>query len=268
MHRKDRGELLANVHAARRLDEDIRQRGTEVTDEERERFKQLEKRGRYAPEVRPEDPIPLLALGQFYARDVPGLGAPRGCDLLQVLWCPFERHSGHQLHLRLVWRSAADVDNALTVQPEFPVVGHDYFVPSPCVLHPETVREYQYFELLPADLQARVDRWSDWDDDHSPDYLSDLSVAPGWKIGGFAKWNVTGPGEVPSHCGRPMRMLLAITTYEWDGGNRSWVPVEDRPNIETHGANAPTEIAVSRWGSMFVFVCAVDASHAHWIMNQ
>ncbi|MGW1552293.1 hypothetical protein ACWCQX_37200, partial [Streptomyces sp. NPDC002346] len=239
VHRKDRGELLAHVREARRMRDDFRRRGTDPNDEERERWEALEKRGRYAPDVRPEDPIPLLAVGQFYARGIPGLEAPSGCDLLQVLWCPFERHDGHQVHLRLVWRSTADVGKPLATLPEFPVVGREGYVPSPCVVHPETVREHQYVELLPADLQAKVDRWTNWDDEDSPDYQSDLSVAPGWKIGGFAAWNVTGPGEVPAHCGRSMRLLLTIATHEWDGGNRIWVPVEDQRSTGIRGGEHP-----------------------------
>lgn len=89
------------------------------------------------------------------------------------------------------------------------------------------------------DLQAKVDRWTNWDDEDAPDYQSDLSVAPGWKIGGFVAWNVTGPGEVPAHCGRSMRLLLTVATHEWDGGNRSWVPVEDQRSVGIRGRTSP-----------------------------
>ncbi|MFJ7588037.1 hypothetical protein ACIQZO_11765 [Streptomyces sp. NPDC097617] len=47
-------------------------------------------------------PLPLLALAQLHARDVPDLPAgPDGCDLLQVFWCPFDAHgpTGHGMYV-------------------------------------------------------------------------------------------------------------------------------------------------------------------------
>lgn len=36
----------------------------------------------------PTDPLPLVAVLQIFARDVPELPFPQGTDLCQVLWCP------------------------------------------------------------------------------------------------------------------------------------------------------------------------------------
>ncbi|MFJ5599956.1 hypothetical protein ACIP95_18725 [Micromonospora parva] len=53
---------------------------------------------------------------------------------------------------------------------------------------PEQVREYQYADLLPDDLRQRLDEWDDDEDESRPHYRSDLSLAPGWKVGGYANW--------------------------------------------------------------------------------
>ncbi|MFE0512263.1 hypothetical protein [Streptomyces sp. NPDC058964] len=37
-------------------------------------------------------PVALVPLAQLFARDVPGLMAPEGRDLVQVLWCPYDAH--------------------------------------------------------------------------------------------------------------------------------------------------------------------------------
>ncbi|MEU9296744.1 hypothetical protein ACFUAG_13970 [Streptomyces sp. NPDC057193] len=224
------------------------------------------KRGRHAPWLEDTDPIPLLAVAQLYRRDVPGLGGPADRDLLQVLWCPFDAHHGkHEPAVRLLWRSAAEVGEVLADQPEPVVVGSEGYVPSPCVLDPETVVEHQDFDLLPADLQARIEEWEGDEEEQDEDsvlYWSDLSVAPGWKTGGFAAWNSTDAGPVVCACGRPMDLLLTVASREWDAGSRSWIPLEDQATADAMDANIPTHVTVGRWGSMNVFSCPDDAEHA------
>jgi hypothetical protein len=58
---------------------------------EREPLKQA-KRGRHAPHLSDTAPVPLLAVAQLYRRDVPNLPDTGEGDLLQIFWCPFERH--------------------------------------------------------------------------------------------------------------------------------------------------------------------------------
>ncbi|CAM5633080.1 hypothetical protein SAVIM40S_04826 [Streptomyces avidinii] len=65
-------------------------------------------------------PLPLLALAQLHARDMPDLPAgPDGCDLLQVFWCPFDAHgpTGHGMYVHLRWRRAAEVRAAAAERP-------------------------------------------------------------------------------------------------------------------------------------------------------
>ncbi|WP_323145269.1 hypothetical protein [Streptomyces sp. NBC_01565] len=134
----------------------------------------------------PADPLPMLAVAQLFARDVPDLPAgPAGLDLLQVFWCPFDRHgpTGHGMHLHLRWRSCAEVREPLAEQPEPELVGSEGYLPEPCVLHPERVTEYEYIELLPGRLGRRVEAWEEDQEERegAPTYMSDLSIAPGWR---------------------------------------------------------------------------------------
>ncbi|WP_086824916.1 hypothetical protein [Streptomyces sp. NRRL B-24572] len=224
------------------------------------------KRGRHAPWLGDEDPIPLMAVAQLYRRDVPGLGGPADQDVLQLLWCPFDAHHGkHEPAVVLRWRRSDEVGEVLADQPEPVVVGSEGYVPSPCVLDPETVVEHQDFGLLPEALQARIEEWEGDEEDQDEDsflYESDLSIAPGWKVGGFASWAATDPAPVEcGDCGHSMELLLTVASREWDSGSRTWIPLEDRATAEEMDANIPTHVTVGRWGSMNVFACPTDTTH-------
>ncbi|MFD6229204.1 hypothetical protein ACFWFZ_20380 [Streptomyces sp. NPDC060232] len=237
---------------------------------------------------------PLLAVAQLYARDVPDLAAgPDGCDLLQVLWCPFDLHgpTGHGMHVQLRWRRSAEVREVLAPQPAPAHVGFDGYLPTPCVLHPERVTEYPYIELLTGELGERVEEWEDAQEEAAyeaedeeeaayeaqdeeedgyeagggarnalPSYQSDLSVAPGWKAGGHAAWNVTGPGSTDCPgCGAGMRLLLTVDSYEWRADSESWRP----PATSGADGNRPTGVAVGNFGKLNVFACPHDPAHPH-----
>lgn len=142
-------------------------------------------------------PIPLIPVTQLYRRDIPDFAGPDGADVLQVLWCPLDHpEQGYNPRVRLYWRRAADIGPPLDTAPEPPVVNGCY-LPNPCVVHPEQIREYQYRGLLPEELDARITAWQqqiaqrEADEDNALSYQADLSVAPGWKVGGFANWSLT-----------------------------------------------------------------------------
>ncbi|WP_030765142.1 hypothetical protein [Streptomyces sp. NRRL F-2664] len=238
---------------------------------------------------------PLLAVAQLHTRDIPDLAAgPDGCDLLQLLWCPFDLHgpTGHGMHVRLTWRRSAEVGEVSAPRPGPERVGFEGYVPRPCVLHPERVVEYPYIELLAGELGERVEKWEDAqeeaaDDDGAdgmdadppdrgardgdgsgdgrrtapPTYQGDLSVAPGWKAGGHAVWNVTGPGSTDCRgCGRAMRLLLTVDSYEWRSDSASWRPLPADPAAD---ADRPTGVAVGNYGRLNVFACPHDPAHPH-----
>jgi hypothetical protein len=206
-------------------------------------------------------PIAMVPVLQAHRRDVPGFIGPPGADLLQVLWCPLG-HADLEYCPRpaVRWRRAADVGEVLAAPPEPAVVESDYYLPEPCVLHPEQVTEYEYGGLLPAALHERIRAW---ENGSGLSYQLDLSIAPGWKIGGFASWHLSDPRPMGcTACGTPMRLLLTIATAEWDGDG-TWRPVEDAGE---HGPalfppSGPTGVEIGRGYSLWVFHCPESFDH-------
>ncbi|MGW4704147.1 hypothetical protein [Streptomyces sp. NPDC004285] len=220
------------------------------------------------PDRHDGSPLPLLALAQFHAHDVPDLAAfaPRGRDLLQVLWCPFDGHEDGGLSdfgpsTRLFWRRAADVTDPLRVQPAPSVVAHARYVPKPCVLHPEQIVEYPWADYLPPALVERIDAWEDAFQERvgaaAPTYQYDLSLAPGWKIGGWDSWHRTDLVRVHCEaCRAEMRLLLTLDATE---GQASWGPFPP--------AGSPTGVAAGR-DEYRAFVCPADPAHPHRMSTQ
>ncbi|MFB6478605.1 hypothetical protein ACFCXF_08620 [Streptomyces virginiae] len=233
------------------------------------------------PHRRAPGPLPLVALAQLHARDVPDLPAgPDGCDLLQVFWCPFDAHgpTGYGMYTHLRWRRAAEVREPTADLPAPGAVGFDGYLPEPCVLHPERITEYPYIELLTGELGTAVEEWEDAQEEAAyeaeeeagedggepwlPTYQCDLSVAPGWKVGGHAAWNLTGPGTMDCEaCGCPMELLLTVATTEWQADRKSWIPLEDGPM-------SPTGVVVGNHGKLNVFACPREPSHPHGFSVQ
>ncbi|MFG2405192.1 hypothetical protein ACGFR8_12835 [Streptomyces brevispora] len=269
-HRRGYGERTADVRLRRRILAEAWGRAQAPgqrpgpTDEEGDVLRSL-KRGRHAPALADTDPIPLLALAQLFRGDVPDLGGPAEQDLLQILWCPFDAHHGrHEPAVELRWRRSDQVGDVLPLQPEPEVVGSEGYVPAPCVLDPEQVVEHPDIGLLPDELRESIDAWEGDEDDLEEDavlYRSDLSVAPGWKAGGFASWHATDRADILCSCGARTDLLVTVASKEWDGGSRSWIPLEDRPTADDMDANIPTHVTVGRWGSMNVFLCRADHIH-------
>lgn len=222
-----------------------------------------------------EEPNPLVAIAQLHAGDIPTVRFPSGTDLLQVLWCPTThqdlpgqpRYFGGPSVL-LVWRRASDVSSVPVIVPPQPRDTHDAYLPTPCVLHPEQVTECQYADLLPDALCERLDaqdeRWLEETDFH---YQYDLSIAPGCKAGGWASWHLTDPASVNCRCGASMDLLLSFDSSEWDGGSKSWRPVEDSEANEV-GACGPTGLTPGRWGALRIFICPIDPTHPHLLDIQ
>ncbi|MEU7468694.1 hypothetical protein AB0A94_09070 [Streptomyces sp. NPDC044984] len=172
----------------------------------------------------------------MYTRDIPDPTDPGDCDLLQVLWCPFEAHGpDHTIDVVLTWRRSQDVAEALADIPEPVVVGRKECVPHPRVLGPEQVVEHEYVGLLDPELQEGIELWEEerLDAEDASDgpgsydsyeeyeaamgggepegdeltYRHDLFIPPGWKVGGFASWHLTDPAPVVSGACRPCPRL-------------------------------------------------------------
>ena len=212
-----------------------------------------------------DQPIPLVPVAQLYRRDVPDFAGPDDADLLQVLWCPLDHpEEGYNPRVRLYWRRSTDVTQPLDLAPEPPVV-NDAYLPTPCVVHPEQVREYQYGGLLPEELDDRITAWEEAAEDEDEDedetgrsYQFDLSLAPGWKVGGFANWSLTDPHPVDcAECGTAMTLLFTADSSEWHGTGGSWRPVEEPPGV----SSGPTDVSIGRGYALYVFRCPVSFEH-------
>ncbi|MER7492885.1 hypothetical protein ABT033_09675 [Streptomyces pharetrae] len=270
-HKRSSGYRYTEVLRTRQILEEARRRRPDPgpTDEEIAVMRGF-KRGRHAPHLSDTDPVPMLAVAQLYRRDVPGLPDTGEGDLLQVFWCPFERHgeTRHDLHVQLRRRRSEDVTTPSAEQPFPEVVGREELVPSPCVVHPEEVVEYPYLEVLSPSLQGRIEAWEGPEDEEGVQYISDLSTAPGWKVGGHIAWNLTGPARLAcSECGAELTPLLTADHREWDPGTTSWIPEEDRRDLAVPGAGVPTGVSPGR-GRLTVAVCPRDGNHPLGLVSQ
>ncbi|WP_424886902.1 hypothetical protein [Streptomyces sp. XH2] len=227
-------------------------------------------RAGYALELLPEGPLPLIPLAQLYARDVPGLPCPEGTDMLQVLWTPFDEIEGASGAVQLRWRLSSAVQEVLAEPPEPAYIDMSDHVPAPCVLHPEQVREFPPVHLLTEEQKQRVDTWTKQRSiGHQPhqhvDYEGDLSIAPGWKLGGwpahFTHRHPAGPDELRcGECGGPLEALLTVAGSEWDEKSRSWCPVEDVDGDPYHN-RTPTVVTVGRGSTLQIYTCISTPSH-------
>ncbi|MGW1269971.1 hypothetical protein [Streptomyces sp. NPDC002491] len=230
----------------------------------------------------PKGPIALLPVAQLYVRDVPTLRPPghAGADLLQVLWCPFDHPA--QPETALFWRSAAAVTDILDTPPEPPAIQYPGYLPEPCLLAPEQITEYPDFRELDKELRHQLEEWRRWQaadtpldrsdtpcskDFYSGLYRDRLSVAPGWKVGGWTRWDLTDPEPrlCPS-CGADMDPLLTIASAEWNTGDPDWTPIEDRALSSSTTEPAPwnpTMLDLARGYDLQLHVCPASPDHPH-----
>ena len=147
------------------------------------------------------------------------------------------------------------------------------YVPAPCILDPEQIIEYPSIHALDPTLQERITAWdtdeNDPDDDEGHLYFHELSVAPGFKVGGWEPWNSTDPSPLQcTTCAGPVRPLLTIGTAETYGNGQRWTPLEDReaeanplPVHRYHDPLAPTLLQLGRGYDMQVYACRDDTTH-------
>ncbi|MBW4717200.1 DUF1963 domain-containing protein [Saccharothrix obliqua] len=171
--------------------------------------------------------LPMVAIAQFYARDVPELPFPEGTDVCQVLWCPTD-HDPHYAPLpRVWWRDASTVTAVATAPEPDRDLSEEEYLPTPCRIAPERVVEYPDWDDLPSDeLRERISAWErgqEWR------YRADLATAPGTKVGGWPDW-IQSPVEPECDRGHRMVPLLTVASGEV-GAWRTWLPVETRAEV-------------------------------------
>ncbi|MER5756547.1 hypothetical protein [Streptomyces sp. NPDC002088] len=232
----------------------------------------------------PEGPVSMLPVAQLYARDVPALRPPGSADLLQVLWCPFDHPPENMPGTTLFWRSAALVTDILTAPPEPTALQYPGYLLEPCLIDPEQVTEYPAPLELRQDLRSQVQEWSArqkagaepgsvYDQAKDAFYQYELSVAPGWKVGGWAPWSFTDPRpQYCSACGTPMEPLLTIASTEWSDSEPSWIPYEDQAAASAHTAHPdpanPAMVSVGRGYNQQIYTCPAAPEHPHAELMQ
>ncbi|GAA0409368.1 hypothetical protein [Streptomyces luteireticuli] len=222
-------------------------------------------------------PVAMVPVAQLYVRDIPLLQLPRWADLLQVLWCPFDHEPDDKPLTALFWRSAAEVTDVLAAPPEPFDVEYDGYVPEPCLLAPERITEYPNPMELSKELQQQLadrSRWQAAGVDNryvlAPDefYWNELSVAPGWKVGGWTRWGLTDPvPRLCPACGSEMDPLLTIASSEWGSNTRGWIPCEDQAlstaSLDNPEPWNPTGLDLARGYDLQLHVCPVSQDHPH-----
>lgn len=213
-------------------------------------------------------PRPMVSVAQFWAKDFPEIPFPSGTDLLQVYWCPNDHYieypnsdyGGPDAVLRWLDASTArgveQIASGAGVRP----VEESYLI-RPCAIWPERVAEFPDCEELPPDVQERL---AALDEREGLAYQYALSIAMGWKVGGWPSWHSTDKLDLECpDCGTEVDLLLKVDSCEWDGGSNRWQPQEVALLDEEDRANAcrPTGAVVGRAGEMRIFTCRTDPRH-------
>ncbi|GAA2485160.1 hypothetical protein [Streptomyces gobitricini] len=131
---------------------------------------------------------------------------------------------------------------------------------------------------MSKDLRQQLADWRLWQADGAvvdasyevaPEefYMDELSVAPGWKVGGWPSWGLTDPvARFCVACGAEMSPLLTIASSEWNAGS-GWIPYEDQAlaALDAVGVANPPGVQVSRGNHLQLYVCAKFHSHTDLI---
>ena len=219
--------------------------------------------------------MPLVPVAQVYKADVPSVPYAPGCDLLQVLWCPFDHDPVGCTRPRVYWRDSGSVGQVADTPPA-PTEAPEDYVPSPCVVHPERVTEYPKWDI-PDDLRdALEDRFERLENDTGWSYHDHLSTAPGTKLGGYPGWTQDPAWPDCGSCGQRMQHLLTVASWESDGESwRTWLPVEERELLKGQEAHineltcSVTEAAglmLGDAGGVYIFECPSCPGRptSHW----
>lgn len=223
-----------------------------------------------------EGGIPTVPILQVFRRDVPQANYPEGTDVLQVLWCPAIIECCPEPTPRVYWRDSGAIVDALDMIPAPSSAMPRECIPSPCVVHPEEVREYPSWDI-PDDLFASMrDRFEQLREERGWHYFYHLAEAPGIKLGGYPSWTQEPCWPECETCGGVMEHLLTVSSWECDGESwRTWAPIEDRGGATgredqfPRGLTPASEAAslmIGDAGGVYIFECTKCAHRpvAHW----
>jgi Domain of unknown function (DUF1963) len=172
---------------------------------------------------------PAVPVIQLRRDDCPSIEFPTGFDLLQILWYPQGYEDwGYNPQLEVYWRDSTKLSPESVLTPVYE--NHeDIFVVNECRIHPESVIEYPYIDLLNEDQQQVIWKWEKTQDNPMARYQYCLSTCPGTKVGGYPDFcGQDAPSMIGSN-GQQLQYLLTLASDEWDGGSfPRWRPIEQK----------------------------------------
>jgi len=174
--------------------------------------------------------IPLVFVLQLRQREFPLLPFPEGTDLMQLFWLPiWGEEAGPEP--KIFWRREGSIDSPLTQAP--PCKHAQWGLqPTECRLYPETITEYpDHEDHQPNDaVWSAVDAWSKSFNKVSQGYRYFWSHCHGSKVGGYDWVNQSDCERVyrETEDGRPMNLLLTLSSDEINHCHWRWCAMEDR----------------------------------------
>ncbi|MEV4445061.1 hypothetical protein AB0K24_06275 [Streptomyces mirabilis] len=135
---------------------------------------------------------------------------------------------------------------------------------------------------MSKELREQLGNWSLWqaadagvDSSYAPYpeefYRDALSVAPGWKVGGWPFWGPTDPvPRLCPACGSEMDALLTIATFEGEDSTRSWLPYENPAEESPTGFDPlqPTSVQIGSGYEQQLYICPGAPEHPHTELMQ
>jgi len=224
---------------------------------------------------------------QIHKRDLPAgyegaISFKDQTDLLQVLWCPQDHDLDYDLHPRLYWRNADQLDGVL--EPK--TIDEFGLVPRPCILIPEMVNEYPD----PIEVELAVEQFEREDfqnavrniplfadepwtvaTDAGYAFQTYLSSAPGTKIGGHPSWVQDEAYPTCGNCGALSQHFLTFSNSEYDGVSWGrWLPMEERDTLTSpysvrSEVQSPADWSFGDGARLYLFLCErCDDAEVQW----
>jgi hypothetical protein len=221
----------------------------------------------------PAEPVALIPAVQLFRCDASDFPFPEDADLLQILWCPNTHQAWRGPRPMVFWRNSAELGELLQTPPPCSMITYEYYVPRPCLAHPEPLVEFppictladptsgEPLGQIPSELEQRLRQWEAARSDGEG--YSQLAHAPGWKIGGWdGSWPDAAHLETCA-CGARMRPLLEVDYREWLGG--TWSPHQE-PHFPWGEPGRwqdeePTGVNIGRNGMYWIHACTADPTH-------
>ncbi len=132
------------------------------------------------------------------------------------------------------------------------------------MLHPERIIDYPSRDLPDEVWDALEHRFDHLEEETGWSYEYELSVSTGVKVGGYPTWTQSPDWPDCPRCGHRMEHLLTINSMEFDGSERAWLPIEDRPATgavrdlpqdELAKVTNPHGLSLGDGGGLYLFDC-------------